>query len=249
VAERNVPNIIDLDEVLDRLRTAVQTRPATGLEAEVQRYVEEGIEVAMSAAGRTRDTPFARSAPVQIREAVATARALLEELRTSERESSAIIDRSLELRRQAIRLIALSLPARPARNGGDDPGGHPLESPPLHGVRVLLLSPRPEQEEGITLLLATLGAQVEGGRSVEQAADVARAFHPDVLVCDVPLPAAEALICELRRSGVVAPALAVAPVDDGAVRSAGQGAGFSDVIARPLTLAGLARAIRAALGA
>src|SRR5262249_23621468 len=121
--------------------------------------------------------------------------------------------------------------------------------PPLHGVRVLILSARPAEEEALTMLLAALGAEVEATRSLAAAAAAARILHPEVLVCDGPFPAAEGLMCELRRGGVVVPALAVAGADDTGGRLASRAAGFSSVLVRPLSLAGLARAVRAVLGA
>src|SRR5262249_220262 len=120
----------------------------------------------------------------------------------------------------------------------------------LHGVRVLILSARPAEEEALTMLLAALGAEVEATRSLAAAAAAARILHPEVLVCDVPFPAAEGLMCELRRGGVVVPALAGAGRgEEGGGRLGSGGAGFWSGLVRPLSLAGLARAVRAVLGA
>jgi CheY-like chemotaxis protein len=254
--------LVAFDHVLDRLLSQLQAEETERLDGAVRGYVEDAIEAAMAAAGRARDNGLEGSAAGQIREAVVVARALLEELRASSVRFWALVDRSLELRRQAIRLTATALTLRrqsERRHAADrSPASSPRPTPgtavhdraaALHAVRILLVGDSPAHEDEFTMLLAALGADVRASRSLPAAVEVALTFHPDVLVCDVPFPAAEGLICELRRQGVIAPALAAAAADDTGTRGAARAAGFTGVIMRPVSLSVLARTVRAALGA
>jgi CheY-like chemotaxis protein len=246
-----------LDLLLERLANLVQAREAVDSDAALRGYVEDAIDAAMAASGRAHDNHLGEPAVGQIEEAVEIARALLAELRGSSRHTTAIMDRSVELRRRAIRLTATALTLRrrsERRREGEtlpnwkrETGGEPAGA--LHGVRVLLVGDRAAHEEEFTMLLATLAAEVCSARSLTAAVDVAHTFSPDVLVCDVPFPAAEGLICELRRRGVIAPALAAAAADDSGARVSARAAGFTGLIMRPVSVSALAQAVRAALGA
>lgn len=251
--------LVTLDRVLDRLLSLVQLKEMDGLDAAVRGYVEDAIEAAMAAAGRARDNGLGGPAAGQIREAIAVAQALLKELSTSTAKAWTLVDWSLELRRQAIRLTATALTLRrqSERLGAVEHLPHPASTPDgraeqagaLQTVRVLLVGDSAEHEEGFTMLLAALGAEVCAARSLAAAVEAGRTFRPDVLVCDVPFPAAEGLICEMRRQGVIAPVLAAASLDDTGTRGAARAAGFTGVIVRPVSLSALTRVVRAALGA
>jgi CheY-like chemotaxis protein len=245
-----------LDRVLDRLMTVLQAHQPYTLDGAVREHVEVAIEAAMAAAGRARETPFVRDqAQTQIHEASTVAADLLEELRATHRQSGAIVERSLALRRKAIHLTASALTlARQAErlravSESRGEGRRGTGAGALHGIRILLVGDSMGPEASFEMLLSALGADVHGAASVVEAVRVARTLHPEVLVCDMPLPAAEGLICELRRRGVIAPALAVGPAADAATRSAGRAAGFANVLVRPVTPTLLVRAVRSALGA
>jgi CheY-like chemotaxis protein len=253
--------LADLDEVLEGLLRAVHADRAHDLDESVQRYLEEAIDAAMVACGRARDGRLGAPGAVQVQEALAVARALLAELRGSRRRSWAIVERSLELRRQAIRLTAagLALSDRSSRTRREStellaaptPVLDRLHLPPLHRVRVLLVRAvsGSEHAKAVANLLATIGAEMRVAASVPEAVLEARQFHPEVLVCDVPFDVGERLVCELRREGVIAPALAVTTTDDTVTRTAGRAAGFADILVAPLSTLTLSRALRAALGA
>jgi CheY-like chemotaxis protein len=249
-------SLLAFDHVLDRILTVLQAHHAHALEGAVRQYVEEAIEAAMGAAGRARDTPLvaARAEP-RIEEAWTVATALLRELRATHRLSGAIVERSLELRRKAMQLTAAALTlsrpterARATRTARAEARRTVESAGALQGVRVLLVGEVVDPQSDVGILLAAVGAQVHSAAAVEGALRVAQAVRPEVLVCDVSFPAAEGLICELRRAGVVAPALAVGPPEPATV-AAGRAAGFAHVLPRPVTPAVLVRAVRAALGA
>jgi hypothetical protein len=244
-------SLSNLEQLLDRLLSAVQVGPTGGLEREVKRYVEEAIEAAMAASGRARESGLGERVAPQIGETVAVAQVLLKELHASTRRSWAIVDQSLELRRRAIQLTAkaLSLSTR-ASELASAAAAPPVERPDLlQHVRVLVIGDRGADARRFETLLTALGAEVHAVPSPDRAVDAARMFHPEALLCFVPFPAAESLICDLRREGVIAPALAVADLDDSLTRSAARMSGFFDILRPGASLASLVQAVRAALGA
>lgn len=247
-------SLLAFDRVLDRILTVLQAHQPHALEGAAREYVEEAIEAAMGAAGRARDTPLFARGESRIEEAWTVANALLTELRATQRRSGAIVERSLELRRKAIQLTAaaLTLSRPPERRATKTarPGirREVASAGALQGVRVLLVGDAVEPPASLGSLLSAVGAEVHAAASFSEAVRVAHALRPEVLVCDVSFPAAEGLICELRRSGVIVPALAVGPPQPEVV-AAGRAAGFADVLPQPVTPAVLVRAVRAALGA
>jgi CheY-like chemotaxis protein len=104
--------------------------------------------------------------------------------------------------------------------------------------------------EKFTMLLSALGADVRVVTALREAAQHARLFDPDVLLCELPLDArrAEALVDELRREGLGLPAVAMASEADAAGLTLGRRAGFVHVLAGPVTFSDLAAAIRDAIG-
>ncbi|HEV7501779.1 MAG TPA: hypothetical protein VGQ33_17305, partial [Vicinamibacteria bacterium] len=241
-------SLLAFDCVLDGILTALQAQHSHVLEGAVRQYVEEAIEAAMGAAGRARELPLVvKRAEPRIEEAWTVATALLRELRATHRQSGAIVERSLELRRKAIQLTAAALTlsrpterARATKTARAEGRRKVAPAGALQGVRVLLVGEVVNTQTGVGILLTAVGAQVHSAASIEDAVRVAEALRPEVLVCDVSFPAAEGLICELRRAGVVAPALAVGPPEPATV-AAGRAAGFADVLPRPVTPAVLVR--------
>ena len=231
--------------MLDRLLSLLHEAEADRLDSAARGYVEDAIEAAMAAAGRARDNDLAGAAAGPIGEAAAVARALLAELRSSTARSESLVNKSLELRRQAIRLTATALTLRRQSRRPDAPT--PTDG--LHGIRVLVIGEGPGLVERFTMLLSALGADVRAASSTGEAVEGAWRFHPHVLVCEVParVDRATALVGDLRREDLGVPAVAVVASADAAFREAARGAGFVDVLAGPVTFSDLAAAIRQAV--
>ena len=231
--------------MLDRLLSLLHEAEADRLDSAARGYVEDAIEAAMAAVGRARDNDLAGAAAGPIGEAAAVARALLAELRRSRARSESLVNKSLELRRQAIRLTATALTLRRQSRRPDAPT--PTDG--LHGIRVLVIGEGPGLVERFTMLLSALGADVRAASSTREAVEGAWRFHPHVLVCEVParVDRATALVGDLRREDLGMPAVAVVASADAAFREAARGAGFVDVLAGPVTFSDLAAAIRQAV--
>jgi CheY-like chemotaxis protein len=232
--------------VLDGLLTVLHESAAGRLEPSARGYVEDAVGAAMAAAVRARDNDLAVTAAEPIAEAAAVARALLAELRAESARSETLVDRSLELRRHAIRLTATALALRRQPGRFD-------QAPPsvaLHGVRVLVIGDTPALVEKFTMLLSALGADVRAVTAIREAAEHARLFDPDALLCELPADPdrGKALIDDLRGQGLGRPAVAMAAAADEAAGDAGRRAGFADVLAGPVTFSDLAAAIRHAIG-
>jgi CheY-like chemotaxis protein len=200
----------------------------------------------MAAAVRARDNGLAGNAAAPIAEAAAVARALLADLRGASARSEALVNRSLELRRQAIRLTATALTLRRQAGFLDEAPA----SVALHGVRVLVVGETPALVEKFTMLLSALGADVRAVAAIGEAVKDARVFDPDALLCELPADPdrINALIDALHGQGLVVPAVAMTGTGDAVSRAAGRSAGFVDVLAGPVTFSGLSEAIRRAIG-
>ena len=253
----SAPPLVALDRVLDGLLTVLHESAPDRIEPSARGYVEDAIGAAMAAAVRARDNDLAGSAAGPIAEAAAVARALLAELRDASARSEALVNRSLELRRQAIRLTATALTLRRQPRRGDQapasltPHSEPREATDgLHGVRVLVVGDSPALVEKFTMLLSALGADVRAASALREAFQDARVFDPDALLCELPADPdrARALADDLGRQGLGLPTVAITVAADAATREAGLRAGFVDVLAGPVTFSDLAEAIRRAIG-
>jgi len=200
----------------------------------------------MAAAVRARDNGLAGNAAAPIAEAAAVARALLADLRGASARSEALVNRSLELRRQAIRLTATALTLRRQPRRLDEAPA----SVALHGVRVLVVGETPALVEKFTMLLSALGADVRAVTAIAEAVRDARVFDPDALLCELPADPdrIKALVDELHGQGLGLPVVAMTGATDAASRAAGRSAGFAEVLAGPVTFSDLAEAIRRAIG-
>jgi CheY-like chemotaxis protein len=256
----SAPPLVALDRVLDGLLTVLHESAPDRIAPAARGYVEDAIGAAMAAAVRARDNDLAGSAAGPIAEAAAVARALLAELRGASARSEALVNRSLELRRQAIRLTATALTLRRQPRRGDQapaslaPHAESVKQPReatdgLHGVRVLVVGDSPALVEKFTMLLSALGADVRAASALREAAQDARVFDPDALLCELPAnpDRARALADELGRQGLGLPTVAITAATDAATRDAGLRAGFVDVLAGPVTFSDLADAIRRAI--
>ena len=244
-------SLVDLDRVLDGLLTVLHEGGPERIEPAARGYIEDAIGAAMAAAMRARDNDLAGDAGGPIREAAEVARALLAELRDATARSEALVNRSLELRRQAIRLTATALALRRQSASADRrraPRPHDATDG-LHGVRVLVVGDTPGLVEKFTMLLSALGADVRVVSALREAAQHARLVDPDVVLCELPGDAGrvKALVDDLRREGLGLPAVAMASEADAAIRAVGRRAGFVHVLAGPVTFSELAEAIRRAI--
>jgi len=240
-----LPSLVVLDRVLDGLLTVLHESAPDRIDPSARGYVEDAIGAAMAAAVRARDNDLAGNAAGPIAEAAAVARALLADLRSASARSEALVNRSLELRRQAIRLTATALTLRRQPRRDEAPA-----SVALHGVRVLVVGDTPGLVEKFTMLLSALGADVRAVTAIGEAAKDARVFDPDALLCELPADPdrIKALVEELHGQGLGLPAVAMTGAANAASREAGLGAGFSAVLAGPVTFSDLAEAVRRAIG-
>ena len=237
------PPLVALDRVLDGLLTVLNDSAPDRIDAAARGYVEDAVSAAMAAALRARDNDLAGAAAGPIGDAATVARALLAELRDSSARSEALVNRSLELRRQAIRLTASALALRRQPQRVDPRGG-------LHGIRVLVVGDTPGLVEKFTMLLSALGADVRAASGLREAGQDARRFDPDALLCEMPADPlrARALADDLGREGLGLPTVAMTASADAATRAAGLAAGFVDVLGGPVTFSDLAETIRRAIG-
>lgn len=246
IDDPGLPSLVVLDRVLDGLLTVLHESAPDRIDPSARGYVEDAVGAAMAAAVRARDNDLAGNAAGPIAEAAAVARALLADLRSTSARSEALVNRSLELRRQAIRLTATALTLRRQPRRRDEAPA----SVALHGVRVLVVGDTPGLVEKFTMLLSALGADVRAVTAIGEAVKDARVFDPDALLCELPAhpDRIKALVDDLHRLGLGLPAVAMTGAANAASREAGLGAGFSDVLAGPVTFSDLAEAVRRAIG-
>ena len=240
-----------LDRVLDRLHTTVRDSAPERIEAPARGYVEDAIEAAMAAAGRARDNDLEAAAAASIVDPAAVARELLAALRESTGRSEALVNWSLELRRQAMRLTATALTLRRQGTAVRRSPDTRDATDSLFGVRVLVLGDTPGLVEKFTMLLSALGADVRAVGTLGEAIREARAFDADALLCELPADAdlANAVAEELSRRGLGLPAVGMMTDTAGAAEGGdGRRAGFVDVLAGPVTFSRVAESIRHAIG-
>ena len=246
--------------MLDGILTALHESAPDRLDAAARGYVEDAIAAAMAAAIRARDNGLAANAAGPIVDAAAVARALLAELRSASARSETLVNRSLELRRQAIRLTATALTLRRQTRRVDPPAESPGSlagnalthevADGLHGVRVLVVGSTPGLVEKFTMLLSALGADVHAVSALGEAVHEAHLVDPDALLCELPGDDGriQALVDDLHGQGLGLPAVAMSGAADAGSREAARSAGFADVLAGPVTFSELAEAIRRAIG-
>jgi CheY-like chemotaxis protein len=131
--------------------------------------------------------------------------------------------------------------------------GTPDIMPSLHGVRVLVVDDRTDDLEVMSLMLESLGAQVEGAGSAAAALEAIARSRPDVMVADIIMPGEDGLTLarKLRvdaRGRLDLPSIAVSACEIGLLRTDALDAGYHDVAQKPLDLGGLARKIRRLVG-
>ena len=221
------------------------------MEAAARGYVEDAIEAAMAAAGRARDNDLEAGAAASIGDTAAVARELLAAVRESSGRSEALVNWSLELRRQAMRLTATALTLRRQAQALALPPGAGDAPDSLFGVRVLVVGDTPGLVEKYTMLLSALGADVRAVGTIGEGIREARVLDADVLLCELPADADQvrALGEELRRRGLGLPAVGMTTeAPEPAAGGDGRRAGFVDVLGGPVTFSRVAESIRHAIG-
>jgi CheY-like chemotaxis protein len=238
-------SLVVLDRVLDGILTVLHECTPERIDATARTYVEDATAAAMAAAVRARDNRIASRAAIPIAEATAVARALLAELRHTRVQAASLVNRSLELRRQAIRVTATALASqRQARRSGV------TGRDGLHGIRVLVVGNTPGLVEKFTMLLSALGADVHAVSALGEAVHEAHLFDPDVLLCELPGDDVriQVLVDDLHGQGLGLPAVAMTGMADAASREAARRAGFTDVLTGVVTFSELSEAIRRTVG-
>jgi len=113
----------------------------------------------------------------------------------------------------------------------------PSPSPPLQGVRVLVVDDNPDQLEILRGLLGHAGAHAVVAHTAQEAFDSFQADPPDVLVSDLAMPGATGynLIRRIRnsRAGRDVPAIAITAFYEDEHRDKALEAGFSAWVAKP----------------
>jgi nitrogen-specific signal transduction histidine kinase/ActR/RegA family two-component response regulator len=146
------------------------------------------------------------------------------------------------------------LPAQDAQVGGER-GDPPAPVPHGRGETVLLVEDEARVREAVKQVLESVGYHVITAKHGSEA--LARCQAPrwsrsstrpvDVVITDLVMPkmGGKALLAELRRSAPELPVLAITGYAvEGDNKQALLDAGFADVIAKPLDVAGLVRRIR-----
>ena len=110
-----------------------------------------------------------------------------------------------------------------------------------------------DDEENIAYLVSSAlrlaGLEVETAATGEQALDLARRTHPDVVVLDVMLPDLDGfeVLRRLRSSGVTAPVLFLTARSETADRVRGLTSGGDDYVTKPFALEELVARVHVAL--
>jgi signal transduction histidine kinase len=142
------------------------------------------------------------------------------------------------LRLPSARAQASEAPARPT-------AVEPVPSPPLLGLRVLLVEQDPESRTTITAGLEQHGAIVASAASVGEATRLLDEFAPDLLLSDVSLPAADgyALLQALQRLGRRIPAIALTSYARPEEKPAPQSEGYWHLVGKPVDIGELVTTI------
>jgi len=124
----------------------------------------------------------------------------------------------------------------------------------LEGVRVLVVDDEPHVREGLSLLLGRIGATVDAAGGAAEARELLARTHPDVLICDISMPAEDgyAFMRGLRASDSAArtiPAIALTAYASARDRERAAAAGFDAHLAKPVHLQGLVSTITQLLAA
>jgi CheY-like chemotaxis protein len=146
--------------------------------------------------------------------------------------------------------FTLRLPLAPNETRSAGPGAARSQEGP--SLRVLLIEDNPDAAESLRLLLALYGHEVAVAHTGQAGLDLARAFRPDVVVCDLGLPGgmdgyavARALRADPELAGVTAVALSGYGQEEDRRRA--RQAGFDHHLTKPAPPEELQRLLRGPL--
>ena len=116
--------------------------------------------------------------------------------------------------------------------------------------RILLVEDDPISRAFLAAALQTLPATVDAADSIAAASVLANAHHYDLWLFDANLPdgSGTELLAHLRLRDEYTPALAHTATNEPAIADALQGAGFREVLVKPLPASAVQAAIRRTLG-
>ena len=123
------------------------------------------------------------------------------------------------------------------------------ESPPVEGVRVLLVEDDPDSREMVVRVLEDFGMQVSAVASASEALDIIKQLKPDVLVSDIGMPEEDgyALLHKVRElegdGGHSIPAIALSGYASRNDEEDALTAGFHMHLAKPVEINRLVKAI------
>lgn len=122
--------------------------------------------------------------------------------------------------------------------------------PSLSGVRVLVVDDEPDARDLIRSALTSLGAEVVAAQSVPEALDAIRTCRPQVILTDIAMPHQDGydLLRQARAlaasGGAQIPAAAISAYAGEDERIRALEAGFAMHLAKPVSVAELARVVR-----
>ncbi len=158
-------------------------------------------------------------------------------------------------------MVSLPLATRPEEPLPASAEAVPAEDPPraepqclLDGIRVLVVEDEVDARDALSVIMSQAGATVTAVGTARDALSKLTAWRPDVLVCDIGLPAEDgyALIGKVRALGVdrggSVPAVALTAYAQASDRARALAAGFQAHVAKPCEpdqlLRVLARSVR-----
>lgn len=121
----------------------------------------------------------------------------------------------------------------------------PRSSPPLKGIRVLVVDDEPDALEMVRRVLEESEANVDTAPSSDAALELLAKQTFDVIVSDIGMPVRDGyeLISEVRTRGVDVPAIALTAFAHSSDRAKAMAAGFQAHLAKPVDAADLLGAI------
>lgn len=104
------------------------------------------------------------------------------------------------------------------------------------GLRVLIAEDHEDSREVLGEFLGSLGYQVRTAADGLDALDIARTFHPDIVLLDIRMPRMDGVqTCrELRAAGLCAPEAAIIAVTADGALSGERRRCFDDVVLKPV---------------
>jgi signal transduction histidine kinase len=150
--------------------------------------------------------------------------------------------------------ITVTLPADRTASATPRPVANEDGSPPLAGVRIVLVEDEPDTRDALALMLGAAGADVVAVETARSAVEAIRARPPDVLMSDIGLPDEDGydLIRTVRAleadHGGATPAIAVTAFARSSDSERALSAGYDLHLPKPIECHTLTSAVRGLLG-